>query len=105
CLWSNIDKIAGHKRRYNLKMIKDLLMKNGFKILIAKHFFCLILPFLFIRTLLNKKNEDFDEKKSGIKINYLINSVLFILSWIENIILANFLPRIGGSIIVVGRKK
>ncbi len=103
-LWSRIDEFSSHKRRYNLKTIKNLLIKNGFKILYAKHFFVLILLFLFLRTILNKKKHLIDVKKSGLEISPVLNLLLYFISKIEIILLAPFSPKIGGSIIIAGEK-
>jgi len=108
-LWSNIDFNSGHKRRYSKKMLKKLLAANGFEVLYASYFFSLILPLLYVRTLLNKKiiltgNRQL-AKTSGIKIHGFSNSILSALCNAE-FFLSRFIRfGAGGSLIMVAKKQ
>jgi len=108
-LWSNIDFNSGHKRRYSKKMLGKLLAGKGFEVLYARYFFSLILPLLYVRTILNKKNKPTESaqivKKSGLKIHGFPNSMLGALCKAEI-----FLSRLisfgaGGSLIMVAKKQ
>ncbi len=107
-LWSNIDFNSGHKRRYSKKTLKKLLASNGFEVLYASYFFSLILPLLYVRTLLNKKIKPTGNKQmvknSGLKIHGFSNSVLSALCKAE-FFLSGFLSFVaGGSLIIVAKK-
>lgn len=107
-LWSNIDFNLGHKRRYSKKMLKKLLTANGFEVLYASYLFSLILPLLYVRTLLNKKIKPTGNKQiiknSGLKIHGFSNSVLSALCKAE-FFLSSFLSfGAGGSLIIVAKK-
>ena len=105
-LWSGIDEASGHKRRYELKELKSKLMDNGFDIVDAGHFFTFLLPFLYIRTLLNRKEtRPLEDMDTGLRINRLFNLFFNGLSVMEYYLFAGFSPGFGGSIIIVGRKQ
>jgi len=108
-LWSNIDFNSGHKRRYSKKTLKKLLTTNGFEVLYASYFFSLVLPLLYVRTLLNKKIKPTGSKQnvknSGLKIHGFSNSVLSAVCKVE-FFLSGFVSfGAGGSIIMVAKKQ
>jgi len=54
-LWSSADSDAGHYRRYNEKMLKDLALKSGLKFVWGSYFFSYLLPLTYLfRSLPNK---------------------------------------------------
>lgn len=107
-LWNRDDAIALHKRRYDLKRLKKLFIENGFEILEARHFFVLILPLLFLRTIINRddgsspKQSEIDKE---ISIKPIVNRILDYVTRLEIIVLKNISLPFGGSIAVVARKK
>ncbi|MGF1765971.1 class I SAM-dependent methyltransferase [Enterovibrio makurazakiensis] len=106
-LWSRDDKIAGHKKRYTKALISMELEKSGFEVITSRYFFKLIVPLLYLRTLIapdSQKKILQSEYEKEVKINKIVNGVLFAICKFENII-ERFLPNsFGGSIFVVGRK-
>lgn len=106
-LWNRDDQIADHKRRYNKKTLERTITASGLKIVHIKYFFIIIVPLLLIRRFVNKgRNDDISirERKSDIKINSLLNTILLMISRLE-IKLSPWLPNItGGSLIVVALK-
>lgn len=110
-LWHEGDVQSGHKRRYNKKQLKSLLIKSGFEPLYVRYFFMSLVPFLLIRRMYSScmKSEDNisqhkNERASGLRINPIVNAVLRTITRIDNMLLP-IIPNIcGGSIIVVGRK-
>ncbi len=107
-LWSRHDAISYHKRRYEIKKIKNLFVENKFDFLVAKSFFVTILPFLYLRHLIKRDNQspvtDEEIKKYKISINPIINFVLDKISFFESILFNILSPPFGSSIIAVGRK-
>ena len=107
-LWNREDAIAGHKRRYSKKYIKQILVKNGFEIVEIKFFFIFITPLLFLRTVLHKdsgKAISSKEYHQEISISPILNTLLLYLSSFENKI-SRWLPNVlGGSLFVIARKK
>jgi len=96
-LWSEEDEVSNHFKRYELDDIKKLLIDNGFLITYASNFFISIIPLLYLRT----KRKSLDE----IKINPIINFILFKISIFENKLLKFLSFGVGGSIILVAEKK
>ena len=105
-LWSKEDVIPYHRRRYELKQIRELFERSGFRILKASAFFIFILPLLYLRRLVNKDNGVI--KEEDLKDRFYINPILnFILGKILNLeikLLSNVTLKYGGSIILVGEK-
>jgi 2-polyprenyl-3-methyl-5-hydroxy-6-metoxy-1,4-benzoquinol methylase len=112
-LWSRDDD-CGHKRRYTIRSLKQVVEKAGFDVLHCRYFFCAIMPLLILRHFIQpsdinqtthinyvKQNKDDNE----IKINPLINRLLLGICRMENK-METFIPNIpGGSIILVARKR
>ncbi|HCU01670.1 MAG: Methyltransferase type 11 [Candidatus Moranbacteria bacterium GW2011_GWE1_35_17] len=105
-LWNKYD--YSHKRRYNLKRIREIFKNSGFDILEAKHFFVSIMPLLFIRALIERDNGNKDSAddlaEQQMAINPIINKILYTILSLECKLIANISPKIGGSIIVVAQK-
>lgn len=105
-LWSTIDVVSGHKRRYGLKELKSIIINNGFEVLETRHFFTLLFPFFFLRKWLNikKKTKSFNDVNAGLKINGFLNAFFNVLSIMDYYLFARFSPGFGGSIILVAKK-
>jgi len=105
-LWSRDDAIAGHAKRYTIKLLKEVFDKSNLISGKKRYFFKSILPLLFLRRLLNKdtglpvkQSESFD-----MGISPTLNYLLRILTKMEFLI-DDFLPNIaGGSILAVAQK-
>jgi len=100
-LWNADDVKVGHKRRYENKQLQELLLNNGFEINYVSNFFIFIVPLLFIRKLVNKNTES----NYQIKINPIVNCLLYFLSTIELFFLKFTKFSVGGSILIVASKK
>lgn len=106
-LWNRKDAVNYHKRRYNLKDIKKLFISLGYEIIEARNFFVFLIPFLFIRKIMNRDDgseineNEFAEDK---RVNPVLNALLDKLLKFEFFLLKNSSPSIGGSIAVVAKK-
>ena len=103
-LWSSEDKIAGHYRRYTIPKIKELLNKNGFKVIYSSYFFSfLVLPILLFRK--TTKTKDRDMSLSKIHHSFLFK-FLFYPFYIIEIALIKLKIKIplGSSLIVLCKK-
>ncbi|MCK9614361.1 MAG: class I SAM-dependent methyltransferase [Candidatus Omnitrophica bacterium] len=105
-LWSKQDAIAYHRRRYCIEQLKKMFQENNFKIIKINTFFVSMLPFLFIRKLINKdtgviKENDF---KNRFKVNPILNYILSKILEIENIFLSNVPLKCGTSIILIAER-
>lgn len=72
-LWSTIDEMACHVRRYDSQDLSQKLKKQGFKILFSSSFVFSLLPLIFVsRFMRSKKNID---ESAELKLPFLLNSV------------------------------
>lgn len=106
-LWSRMDNLAGHKRRYDALKMRTVLMKNGFKVMELKYLFSALVPFLYIRKLLcsikfNVNRER--ELQQKMLENILINRVLHFISTVEFFLFTKVPMSFGSSILAVARK-
>ncbi len=103
-LWSKWDEVLFHKRRYSAKSLKKVLTQNGFKVSKISYFFSfLVLPALIIRTIKQKLYPN--HYPSDFKIsNKLVNSVLEVVSGIEQRIVINYKVPIGTSLVTIAKK-
>jgi len=106
-LWSDSDELSGHKRRYNLSELKEVLENAGFEIKQLRYFgFFLYLPLLLTRRYDAKKQLSFQERFSKAykipspPLNYFLNLTFSI----ENILSKIFTFPLGSSIIAVAQK-
>jgi 2-polyprenyl-3-methyl-5-hydroxy-6-metoxy-1,4-benzoquinol methylase len=103
-LWSSIDVVSGHKRRYQLKKLKKMMVNNGFEVLEAKYFFAFLFPFLILRKWLNtKKAQSFSDVNNPLKINCFFNWFFNLVLKLEYYLFHLFSPPFGGSIIMAAR--
>lgn len=110
-IWSKVDEISGHKRRYDREKIIYLLKICGFTIEKISYFnFFLYFPELLSRKFHQKysdsKNTDIVSVLSGLfNIPKIFNTILKIPLFLESVLLKYLSFNMGGSIIVAARKK
>jgi SAM-dependent methyltransferase len=103
-LFSKYDLVAGHKRRYNKKMLQELFTKCGVEEISVSYWGFMLIPIAIIRKLMLK----FVAKEKVISTgfhppNNLSNRILNLILKAENKILNS--PPIGTSLIGIGRVK
>ena len=106
-LWSNLDEVVGHKRRYNRSELITKFEKNGFKVLKASYFNTLLSPiFILVRLfqkIRNKKNKELDQLI--VKVHPVINNILKLILMIESELIKKFNFSFGTSIILLAIPK
>jgi SAM-dependent methyltransferase len=104
-LWSRIDELASHRRRYNRKGLSSLLSSTGFKVLESRYFFTAMVPGLLLRSFLSR-NATWDTVESGCGLNVsrLGNLVLGLAAGPGDFLLAPLRSVTGGSLLAVARK-
>lgn len=106
-LWSR-DDTCGHKRRYTVKSLKQIVNKAGFDILLCRYFFSAIIPLLILRRFLRPDDGNHDKQDDldfDTKINPFFNRLLLGVCYLENK-MTSYIPNIpGGSIIMVAEKR
>ena len=106
-LWNRRDLIENHKRRYEASELKNLFEQNGFKILKVQYFFVAILPLLFLRALMTKNDKSEvteQERLVSIRMNPILNFILYWVTTIEHFFLRFISFPAGGSLILVAQK-
>lgn len=105
-LWSKIDEIACHKRRYSQKGLAAKVENAGFRILRMTSFVSFLLPLMVVSRLISRLGATEQEDSAGeLRQPHLINSLLERVCDIERSFIRNdaSLP-VGGSLLCVGVK-
>lgn len=104
-LWSRIDELAGHHKRYNRKGLVSLLGSAGFEMLESRYFFTALVPGLLVRSFLSRKaTRETAEKGCGLKVSGLGNLLLRLAAGPGDFLLAPLRRIIGGSLLAIARK-
>ena len=105
-LWSRIDELSSHYRRYDRKGLMSLLASAGFEVLECRYFFTALVPGLLVRSLLLRNvTRGFVESGCGLKMSKLGKAVLELASGPGDALLSPLRNVTGGSLLAVARKK
>lgn len=107
-LWSQVDKISGHKRRYNKKNLSGLLENSGFNIEAVSYYnFFLFFPQLLLRKFMKHKESNNKILLEGglRKLPFLVNFIFTIILSIERGIMKYSPLPFGASLIIIGKKR
>ncbi len=108
-LWSNLDEIVRHKRRYSRREMVAKLRACGFEIERATSFVFVLFPLMLVSRLLDKKRDKLaDDGRSLEKRvrfsripNAIFDAVMHIDEWL---VTAGFSLPFGGTLVVVARR-
>lgn len=105
-LWSQLDEILGHKRRYTRKEIKQKFNRCGYEVVMASYFIFFLSPaFISYRILQNlKKTKATSLNESVVRLPKSINWLFTKLLYLEASILPHISLPFGTSIIVLAKK-
>ena len=109
-LWSNLDEIVKHKRRYSRRELLDKLEANGFQIERVTSFIFMLFPLMLISRLLDRDRDQSESDQQGlekrVKFSSFVNATCDIFMRIDEwlIRLGVSLP-FGGTLVVVARKR
>jgi 2-polyprenyl-3-methyl-5-hydroxy-6-metoxy-1,4-benzoquinol methylase len=109
-LWSNLDEIVKHKRRYSRRELLDKLEANGFEIERVSSFIFILFPLMLISRLLDRDRDQSESDQQGlekrVKFSSFVNATCDIFMRIDEwlIRLGVSLP-FGGTLVVVARKR
>ena len=113
-IWSDIDKFAKHKRRYNRAELKDKIESAGFKIMQISYFMTFLFPFIYISRsrFLRNASVSKDEMKisrekasSELNLNPLLNAIFFYIFRLEIYLLNYISLPFGSSLLCVAQKR
>ena len=104
-LFSKYDNAVGHIRRYKKRDLKNLLIKNEFKISLLHYWGFLLIPLLFLRkimmNLLKQNNEEIIKKGMDTQTK----TIIFVINLLKNIELKFLkISIIGSSLVSIVKK-
>lgn len=106
-LWSEIDRISGHKRRYDKENLKSLLVASGFKVKTVSYYnFFLFFPQLLLRKFIKNKETNNELLMEGglRKLPPPINFIFHMILTIERGLMKYINLPFGASLIIIGQK-
>lgn len=110
-LWSKLDELVKHQRRYSKADLVSKLHKQGFDVVFQSSFVFILFPLMLVSRLLDRSHvpsDEFsaDEFKKRVKFPRFLNWVMDKLMYIDEFLigLGLSLPY-GGSLLVVARKR
>lgn len=109
-LWSKLDEIVKHKRRYSRRELVSKLKANGFDVEYATSFLFVLFPLMLTSRLFDKGRDDSqsDERalEKRVKFSGVVNSILdFFMRIDEGLIRMGASLPFGGTLVVVARKR
>ena len=103
-LWSRVDDVAHHQRRYRRGELEAKLLRNGFEVLFSSSFTALLLPVMAASRLMGGGNKQHDDVFHEFRLNRHVNDILTAILRAEvRMTLAGWRWPAGGSRVVVGR--
>ncbi len=109
-LWSRLDEIVKHKRRYSRRELVNKLQDNGFDISYSTSFLFVLFPLMLISRLFDKGSKqsqpDEDALEERVKFSGVLNAVFDVFMRIDEALirLGISLP-FGGTLVVIAKKK
>tara|TARA_B100000989_G_C19436526_1_gene425401 strand:- start:79 stop:810 length:732 start_codon:yes stop_codon:yes gene_type:complete len=105
-IWTKLDHVLGHQRRYNKKKINVLLEKTGYEIIQSSYFFMILSPpFIVVRLFQKFFDKTGSLEKNVINLPRLINKFFILLLKFESNLIKFISLPFGTSIIVLAKKK
>ncbi len=102
-LWSSIDTLSGHKRRYTKAGLQTLLERNGFRVLSIGYWNSLLLPVYMLWRLAKGKSRDGVIQQYLTTPHPMINAILLYVLRMETVLFRGKLP-FGASLVVAAQK-
>lgn len=110
-LWSRLDQIVKHKRRYTRRELVQKLQARGFSVVQRTSFLFILFPLMAVNRLMDRPSDKEPEADADADIESRVSFPGF-LNWIfdkamridEALIAAGFSLPFGGTLLVVGRK-
>lgn len=104
-LWSDIDRLSGHVRRYTKNELSEKLKTSGFRLLWLNYWNVFLLPFYAVWKFFSIFIGDSNPTQFVSRIHPVLNIIFFCIITIENK-LTLYVPFLfGTSLVVVARKE
>ncbi len=104
-LWSHLDVLSGHKRRYEAGELGEKLERVGFHVQCINYWNVLTLPwYILFRSYTMRHKTDATMDAYLRKPNGFINSLLYYLLWLEQLFFLKFPFPCGATLVVCAKK-
>ncbi|MEE8206562.1 MAG: class I SAM-dependent methyltransferase [Nitrospinaceae bacterium] len=103
-LWSPIDTLSCHKRRYTKKELVRKIKRAGFEIVETISFVSLLLPLMLVSRLRTVSEKDLDPMRELSLPKFLNRMFCWIMDLERVLIQAGLRLPVGGSLLCVGKK-
>jgi SAM-dependent methyltransferase len=103
-LWSKVDELAHHKRRYTIRELHDKLSAAGFRVVFSTSFVCLLLPAMLLSRLASSKGNEFSPADEFDIPGWLNQALKATLAFERGMIKLGLRLPLGGSRLVVAYK-
>jgi SAM-dependent methyltransferase len=108
-MWSNMDDLDQHKRRYSKKELKLKLAQHGFELQYLSSFVFILFPLMMASRFLKRdkkfRQRSFDDKLTELRLNPVLNFMLGLIMRIDELFIKMGLSLpFGGSLIAVATK-
>jgi 2-polyprenyl-3-methyl-5-hydroxy-6-metoxy-1,4-benzoquinol methylase len=109
-LWSKLDEIVKHKRRYSRRDLVSKLEANGFDIDYATSFLFILFPLMLLSRLFDRGGDQPPSDEQGlekrVKFSRVLNTIFdFFMRIDEGLIRLGVSLPFGGTLIVIARKR
>jgi 2-polyprenyl-3-methyl-5-hydroxy-6-metoxy-1,4-benzoquinol methylase len=106
-LWTGLDEVLGHKRRYTKKEITQKFRQSGYDVVMSSYFIFFLSPAFILFRMVEKlrKNNSSSLKESVLEFPRLINQIFIWLLSLEAFLMNHFSLPFGTSIIVLATRK
>jgi 2-polyprenyl-3-methyl-5-hydroxy-6-metoxy-1,4-benzoquinol methylase len=109
-LWSKLDEIVKHKRRYSRRDLLDKLKTNNFDIDYVTSFLFILFPLMLVSRLFDRGGDQLQSDEQGLEKRVKFSSILniifdFLMRIDEGLIKLGVSLPFGGTLIVIARKR
>ena len=105
-LWSGLDELLGHKRRYTKKEICQKFRRSGYEVFMASYFFFFLSPAFILYRMIQKikKSNTTSLNQSVSKLPKIVNWLFTKILFLEALIVPYLNLPFGTSIIILAKK-
>ncbi|MBU3593278.1 class I SAM-dependent methyltransferase [Polynucleobacter sp. 71A-WALBACH] len=108
-LWSKLDEIVKHKRRYSRRDLVGKIEASGFTVKYVTSFLFILFPLMLVSRLLDRRGNKSLEDKEGlekrVKFSGLLNCIFDCFMRVDEVLIRlGFSLPFGGTLILVARK-
>jgi 2-polyprenyl-3-methyl-5-hydroxy-6-metoxy-1,4-benzoquinol methylase len=109
-LWSELDEIVKHKRRYSRRELETKLRENGFDISYSTSFVFVLFPLMLISRIFDRKRDQSGVDEKGLEKRVTFHPVLnrifdFVMRIDEALIRLGVSLPFGGTLVVIAKKR